>query len=97
MYSVVNNDKNVVKRKRREKSNYEDDCGVWLSKAVSTKKTVFHCVNGTFKVVEKKNGEYSTKEKRTIKKGILDEKLEENLKPISRTMNGLADSVAFMS
>jgi hypothetical protein len=27
----------------------------------------------------------------------LDEKLEENIKPISWTMNGLADSVAFMS
>jgi hypothetical protein len=45
----------------REKSNFEDDCGVWLSKASSTKKNIFHCVNGAFKVIEMKNRQYSTK------------------------------------
>ena len=63
VYFVVSNGKNIAKRNRGEKSNFEDDCGVWLSKASSTKKTLFHCVNGTFKVVEKKNGQYSTKRK----------------------------------
>ena len=61
VYFLINNDKNIKKRMRREKSNFEDDCGVWLSKASSTKKTIFHCVNGAFKVIEMKNGQYSTK------------------------------------
>jgi hypothetical protein len=61
VYFLINNDKNVNKRMHREKSNFEDDCGVWLSKASSTKKTIFHCVNGAFKVIEMKNRQYSTK------------------------------------
>ena len=46
---------------RGEISNFEDDCGVWNSKVSSTKKTVFHHVDGKFKVIEMKNGKYCTK------------------------------------
>ena len=41
VYFVVSNGKNIAKRNRGEKSNFEGDCGVWLSKASSTKKNYF--------------------------------------------------------
>ena len=37
-YFVLNNNKNVAKRNRGEKSNFEDDCWVSLSKPSSTGK-----------------------------------------------------------
>ena len=61
VYFVLENSNNISKRMRGEISNFEDDCGVWNSKVSSTKKTVFHHVDGKFKVIEMKNGKYCTK------------------------------------
>ena len=43
------------------RSNFDDDCGAWLSKSSSTKKTLFYCVDQTFRMVQLKNGQYCTK------------------------------------
>lgn len=61
VYFVLENSNNISKRMRGEISNFEDDCGVWNSKVSSTKKTVFHHVDGMFKVIEMKNCKYCTK------------------------------------
>jgi hypothetical protein len=46
-YFLIKNDKNVEKRKQKMRSNFNDDCGAWLSKSSSTKKTLFYCVDQT--------------------------------------------------
>ena len=61
-YFVLNNNKNVAKRNREKKTNFEDDCWVSLSKPSLTKKKTFHCLSGNFKII-KKEGQYSTKRK----------------------------------
>ena len=56
--------RNVEKRKQGKRSNFDNDCRAWLSKSSSTKKTLFYCVDQTFKMVQLKNGKYGTKQLR---------------------------------
>jgi hypothetical protein len=42
-YFLIKNEKNVEKRKQGMRSNFDNDCGAWLSKSSSTKKTLFYC------------------------------------------------------
>ena len=45
-YFLVENHENIEKRRQGKKSNFEDDCGAWSSKLLSTKKTLFHYAGG---------------------------------------------------
>ena len=60
VYFLIENEGNSQKRVRGKRSNFEDDCGAWFSKSSSTKKTLFHHFNNTFKTIEVKNGKYCT-------------------------------------
>ena len=59
-FFLIENQNNIRKRIRGERSNYEDDCGAWNSKSSSTKKTIFYHVHGKFKAIDMKNGKYCT-------------------------------------
>ena len=45
---------------RGKRSNFEDDCGAWLSKSSSTKKTMFYHFDDKFTAIELKHGKYWT-------------------------------------
>ena len=61
-YFLITNKDNVYKRKRAKRSTFEDDCGAWLSKSSSTKKTLFNFLEQSFKMVNVKNGQYCTRQ-----------------------------------
>ena len=61
IFFVVKNEKNSQKRLNGGRSSFTDDCGVWTSKASSTKKTSFYHDGQRLKSTEQKSSQYCTR------------------------------------
>ena len=58
VFFVLDNERNMEKRKKGQRSDYNDDCGVWKSSGSSPKTCYTVSDNGTLKKVFVKNDQY---------------------------------------
>ena len=58
IYFVIDNTANINRRNNKQKSDFTDDCGAWISASGATPKTHYLCDNDKLKRVDFRQGRY---------------------------------------
>ena len=68
VYFLIDNSRNMSRRKNGQYSDFTDDCGAWISKAGASPKTVYHVNGNNFKKLFLLKGLYCCEKKANKKR-----------------------------